>query len=229
MIPLPIDQLVAEYESGSTSVQIAERHQTSPQTVIRRLRAQGVPIRKRESWKAGPVEIPLDESRLRELAGLGMSTQEIGSELGVSEECARRRMVKLGVARLPGKARPERNYFWGGGRNYDGDGYVLIHSPDHPHATKAGYVREHRLVAERNLGRYLLPTEVVHHIDGIHDHNDWSNLEVFASNGEHLRSELTGRVPNWSPEGWERIQAGVQRAADLRASTREASRTDERP
>jgi len=29
-------------------------------------------------------------------------------------------------------------------------GYVLIHTPSHPNASHGGYVREHRLVRDRN-------------------------------------------------------------------------------
>jgi hypothetical protein len=35
--------------------------------------------------------------------------------------------------------------------------------PNHPHATKRGYVYNYRLEVEETLGRYLLPTEIVHH------------------------------------------------------------------
>lgn len=68
-------------------------------------------------------------------------------------------------------------------------------------ATKAGYVAEHRLVMAAMLGRMLLSTEVVHHDDGNPENNAPENLELFASNGEHLAHELAGRVPNWSEAG----------------------------
>lgn len=45
---------------------------------------------------------------------------------------------------------------------------------------------EHRVVAERNIGRPLLPGEVVHHIDGDIHNNDPANLEVMTQ-GEHIR------------------------------------------
>ena len=94
-----------------------------------------------------------------------------------------------------------RNRAWRGGRIVDKDGYVLLYCPDHPAATAAGYVREHRLVAEHALGRYLRAEEVVHHRDDNPANNSADNLEVFASNGEHLRHTRAAKIPQWSVEG----------------------------
>ena len=61
---------------------------------------------------------------------------------------------------------------------------------------------EHRLVAEEHLGRYLLPTEVVHHKNGNRADNVWENLDV-STRGQHIRGhfeesfhvqELLGRI-----------------------------------
>lgn len=65
-------------------------------------------------------------------------------------------------------------------------GYIYRYMPDHPQASN-GYVLEHRLVAERKLGRYLRPEEVVHHINGIKDDNRPENIAVFAQTGEHSK------------------------------------------
>lgn len=104
-----------------------------------------------------------------------------------------------GVAQR-GKYNPSYN----GGRAKVGKYWYLLR-PEHPHATQKGYVAEHRLVMEAHLGRYLLPAEVVHHKDKNTRNNDLSNLQLFASNGAHLKSELTGQCPRWSPEGRARL------------------------
>lgn len=47
--------------------------------------------------------------------------------------------------------------------------------------------KNHRKVIERFIGRKLLKTEQVHHIDGNKQNNDISNLCLLSSCGEHSR------------------------------------------
>lgn len=58
------------------------------------------------------------------------------------------------------------------------NGYQLIYKPEHPRAWKTGYVYEHIIVMEEQLGRNLHPREVVHHKDKNKLNNEPFNLEL---------------------------------------------------
>jgi hypothetical protein len=64
--------------------------------------------------------------------------------------------------------------------------YLRVFSPEHPSATKQGYVLQHRVVAEEKIGRLLVKGEIVHHIDGNESNNDPHNLEILTDS-EHKK------------------------------------------
>lgn len=79
---------------------------------------------------------------------------------------------------------------WKGGKTKDGKGYVLTYHPNHPFRDKQNYVREHRLVMEKMIDRYLTPEEISHHKNGIRDDNRPENLRLFATGGKHTAFHL---------------------------------------
>ena len=62
--------------------------------------------------------------------------------------------------------------------------YALV--PDHPNATKNGYVLHHRIVVENHLGRLLNADEAVHHINHNKLDNRIENLQIL-DRIEHVR------------------------------------------
>lgn len=142
----------------------------------------------------------------------GQTAREIADRCGCNANTVLKWLHKAGIpVRRSGPQSGDRHPGWKGGRTIDKTGYVLVYSPDHPHRNRAGYVREHRLVMERVIGRYLERTEVVHHKDGDRQNNSPDNLQLFSRNSDHLRHELTGKCPQWSAEGKRRIREASSR------------------
>lgn len=103
-----------------------------------------------------------------------------------------------------------------GGRSIMLNGYVRVLAPyAHPHKHANGYILEHRIVMESKIGRFLLPSEIVDHIDGLRLHNDPDNLRLFPSNAEHLRSTLTGARKNWSAQGLSSLRIKTSQPSGL--------------
>jgi hypothetical protein len=69
--------------------------------------------------------------------------------------------------------------------------YVYALVPDHPSATKNGYVLLHRVLIENKIGRLLQKDEEVHHIDFNPKNNSEDNLQLMkACDHRQLHADL---------------------------------------
>jgi len=210
-----LEQIRAWTSEGKSAVEIAKALGCSSTLVRQVMKMNGIARNAAGFPKGTKLEsrskFYAHADQIRRWTDDGWRIGRIAKELGCSKQTVWNVMEKFGIPRHPKHSCPgETNGAWKGGRYFDDDGYVLVYAPEHPHCDKAGRVREHRLVMESQLGRYLLAEEVVDHIDGQRANNDPSNLRVFASNREHLAATLAGRVPKWTEEGKERIRQGCR-------------------
>lgn len=163
--------------------------------------------------------------KILELADGELSIPQIAERLGTTYKRVKSRVRKHNMPRRPVGAPPgERNPSYIAGRRIDLAGYAVVplkRGDPHPHQRipphkKTGFLREHRLIMERHLGRYLEPTEVVDHIDGLTLHNTPENLRLFASNGEHLAHTISGVPKQFSSSGHQNIGARTDRGREIR-------------
>lgn len=205
-----LDQkILALIAGGLRAKQISLQLSCSDTTVYRCAERYGASLRMR---KRPPQRESLTD-RIRHLSDGSKTAAQIADEIGCSEKHVQNVQRIHGLTRLkPGGRNGEANPAYVGGRRVDHDGYVLVSvGLDHPYARplpSKGYkvMYEHRLVMEKHLGRYLLPSEIVDHIDGLHLHNHPSNLRLFESNADHLKQTISGQRPEWSADGFARMK-----------------------
>lgn len=207
--PLTHDQLLHLHDQLGTWQAVAASLAITQYRLDQLRRELGCSKTPKKRCKPLPSALDPYADQIRDLAAQGMTCPEmvVALELPVQDEQVRRWLHRHGIPLLAksGAQPGAKHRDWKGGQTTDKSGYILVQHPTHPAANHAGYVREHRLVMETHLGRYLEPQERVHHINGDTGDNRIENLQLFASNAEHLAATLKGRVPNWSEDGRRRI------------------------
>jgi len=111
---------------------------------------------------------------------------------------------------MTGRFRGENSSNWKGGRTIQ-VGYPCLFKPDHPNANNRGYIREHRYLMSEHLGRPLLDTEVVHHVNGDPFDNRLENLVVLTRSTHAKEHGLM--TPEWrakrhfkEPKDWTKVR-----------------------
>lgn len=120
-----------------------------------------------------------------------MSEAHKGKKLS-KESIEKRTLKQSGLIRsketrikISNSKKGNKNPQWKGGCLFDTRSRILILTPRHPNSNKGGYVFEHRLVAEKALGRYLKSNEVVHHVNGDTQDNRNANLLICEAGYHH--------------------------------------------
>lgn len=118
-----------------------------------------------------------------------LSTTEIAKifDNRISNKTIARRLSRFNI--MARDNRGKNNPMWTGGKKIGKGGYVLVWRPEHPYCNSQGYVSEHRLVMEAHIGRYLKPTEIVHHKNKNRQDNRIENLQLVISNSAHAKLE----------------------------------------
>lgn len=167
------DMLEKDYKELRSAEKVAKKYSVSKKCILNRMKAFSIQRSRRT--------VPVD--KVRELADKGLCAQEIGVALGFSKSAISKVGLRCGIL-ITDKFHK--------GFILTHNGYILLRTPEHPFADGKGYVREHRLVMEDHIGRFLRPDEIVHHTEGVKTDNRIEKLEI-DSLPEHTKKHHAGK------------------------------------
>lgn len=171
-------EAIERTNAGERSESIAKGFGVSKYTVLAMLKRRGVVTKLGKPKR----DVALDElQKAATLYASGVPQVEIGKQLGVSQATISHWLRMQGISNR-GAAQGSRHGSWTGGRSQNREGYSLMWlAADDPFrcmAMTTGYVMEHRYVMAQKIGRPLLSSESVHHINGDKADNRIENLEL---------------------------------------------------
>jgi hypothetical protein len=134
-----------------------------------------------EEWEA----IRISDNNLKKKKYLGQGNSEAFYDIKTMTSNLHDHIIEKKRNYFKGKRKQKQNKEngfhppnWKGEKYIHSSGYVSVNKPDHPRANNSNRVKEHVLVAEKKLGRYLKDNEIVHHIDFDKQNNSAENLCV---------------------------------------------------
>lgn len=176
------EELEKDYSELGNLDRVATKHGVSKKLVLNYMKRYGIERSKRRD----PGHLA---TAISALAKSGADSKEIARTLQITAE-----YVNM-VARIKGIEITNRFHK---GHIITHNGYRMIMVPDHPYADAKGYVREHRYVMEKRVGRYLTPGELVHHRNGNKLDNRIENLalDTLANHTAFHHTGKKGRGPS---------------------------------
>lgn len=183
-------EIARAYLAGESMKQIARRHEADTKVIRDCVIRAGVQLR--------PLGAPAFWTEDRKTEAVqryqtGEQLQDIAAAMGCGRDSLTGTLVELGVhEKKHWELRGEDHHAWRGGRVVDSAGYIRIKvtavEPLLADEIRGGYMMEHRLVMARLLGRRLLKSETVHHVNGNRQDNRPENLQL--RQGKHGRGSI---------------------------------------
>jgi len=172
-------------EEKLSACKIAKICKCTSSTIYLYLKKFNLPIR--VTTRHGKFE---DKSWLKQkYIGGELSTGHIGFICGVSQKLIWGYLKKFNIPLRTRKQsrRAKGNPHYKKGRIRNSNGYILLQRPDHPNCDPRGYVKEHRLIIEESIGRFLNSGEIIHHKNKIRSDNRIENLILCKNSSEHFK------------------------------------------